>query len=120
MAMKKPRCQPEALARKLNAAPVLYASTRLKKAVTARASGCWKLTLIQNFVSWSSSTTSVASAYQGASLRMRPRFAGSVQIGHATAADARMLRLGADVGTIVPAALTLGMRAGRYDNAFIG
>src|SRR4029453_9439780 len=34
MPVKSQRCQPSCPARKLNAAPVLYASTRLKKLVT--------------------------------------------------------------------------------------
>ena len=36
MAANNQRCQPEAVARKLNAAPVLYVSTRLKKPVTGQ------------------------------------------------------------------------------------
>ena len=38
MAINRPRCQPAALARKLNAAPLLCVSTRLKKLLTTRTS----------------------------------------------------------------------------------
>src|SRR5450759_4737963 len=121
MPMKKPRCQPAALARKLNAAPLLYVSTRLKNPVTARTSAWRKLALTQYLVSWSSTTTSAARAYQEASLRRRSRFAGAVQVGHAAAAKSGMRGIGAaNVITIMPAALAFGVRARGDDHRFIG
>src|ERR1035437_6672158 len=140
MPMKRPRCQPAALARKLNAAPLLYVSTRLKNPVTARTSAWPKLALIQYLVSWSSTTTSAARAYQEASLRIRSRFAGAVQVGHAAAAKSGMRGIGTDVIPtdviptdviptdviptdvipIMPAALAFGVRARGDDHRFIG
>src|ERR1035437_348383 len=121
MPMKKPLCQSAALARKPNAAPLLYVSTRLKNPVTARTSAWPKLALIQYLVSWSSTTPSAARAYQEASLRIRSRFAGAVQVGHAAAAKSGTRGIGAaKVITIMPAALAFGVRARGDDHRFIG
>src|SRR5581483_8676863 len=121
------RCQPELSARKLNAAPVLYASTKLKKGVTTTGSPDASTSLASHFVAWSARTTAAATIHQVVSrlrkaaltgLGMLARLPGPEEIGDAPAAERGMRAIGAHVRPIVPAAGALRMRARRHDDAF--
>src|SRR5215470_6528957 len=141
MAVKSQRCQPSAPARKLNAAPGLKASTRLKNGVRTNDSCGRKLVMIQCFVTWSSTMTPAVTASH-ARLRTvggatgagevkafcteariagntrfrsceRPRLARSEQVRDAAPAKGWVLGIPANVGAIVPAALALRMRRTR-------
>src|SRR6266852_5788078 len=69
--------QPPASDRKLNAAPRLYASTRLKKPVISRTSPGRRLALIAYLLAWSATAMNAATASHGA---MRFRAAGITRI----------------------------------------
>src|SRR5512135_240750 len=112
MATNNGVCQPGAPARKLNAAPLLKASTRLKKPVMRRRSPGAKLASTAHLLAWS------ASPNQPAPLGIRARLPGAEQVRHAAPAELRMRRFGADVSPVVPAALALGVRARRHVDAF--
>src|SRR5882672_6901386 len=71
--MNSALCQPPASARKLNAAPRLCASTRLKNGAISRTSPKRRLELIATLLAWSARARSSASASHGA---MRFRFSG--------------------------------------------
>ncbi len=59
------RCQPSWLARKENAAPVLWARTRLKKLVMGAQSPYSKMFRIHCLVIWSTKISSAAQISQG-------------------------------------------------------
>ena len=62
--MKNQFCQPEAFARKLNAAPVLCSLTRSKKGMTATRSKSSNFAVISRFVYWSTTITATDSRSQ--------------------------------------------------------
>src|SRR5258706_368615 len=102
-------CQPASRARKLNAAPLLNTRTRLKNDVTSSPSPGAKRARTIHFTSWSAAMTAAARPNHGSGLRMLARLAGAVQVAHAAGAEP----VAVHVAAIVPAALALGMRAGR-------
>src|SRR5574341_2279996 len=106
-AMKNAVCHPGASARKLNAAPLLYTSTRLKKGVTSTDSPARSQPIISHLLRRSAATTSAAARNQGAALGMPARLARAVQVALAARAQPR----GVDVGAVVPAAVALRMAA---------
>src|SRR6266853_6197470 len=118
IATKKYRCQPEPDARKLKAAPGLYASTRDSTGgntsmdcpgATAR---CMTI-----FVIWSSTTSTALKPNQMRRLRMNAVLPRAIQIFRATAADVCMEGINADVGAVVPAALAFRVLTRRDDDA---
>src|SRR5688572_32393155 len=109
-AMSSGACQPGASASRLNAAPLLKASTRLKKPVTARRSPGANAASTAHFVRKSATITAAARPNQRTALYMLARLARPVQVADAAPAQ----RLLVHVGAVVPAALALAVRAGRY------
>src|SRR5260221_4542020 len=103
-------CQPGSCANRLNAAPLLNTSTRLKKSVTARCSPGAKCRSTIHFTIWSATTIAAASANQRQALSKSARFTRALQVELAAPAE----RVGVDVGTVVPAAIALAVRAGRH------
>src|SRR6185503_2724421 len=103
--MKNQRCQPPAPARKLNAAPVLYTSTRLKKGVTVRISPGANARVIHIFVAKSATTIARLTASQRAqglaASGIAPLLSGSVEVRRAARADRGMAGHGPDIGAIV-------------------
>src|SRR6185436_16514509 len=93
---KKSVCQPCAAARKLNAAPLLNTSTRLKKSVTFTLSPGANDDSTAIFVSRSAMTTAAARANQCQDLctvlRMATRLARALEVAFAARAES----LGAD------------------------
>ena len=65
-AMKNPRCQPDASARMLNAAPVLCSSVKSSTGSTSTRSYSSRKRVTRNFVAWSSTTTNSDSHSQAA------------------------------------------------------
>src|SRR5258706_1576812 len=116
-AMKNQRCQPPAPARKLNAAPVLYTSTRLKKGVTVNSSPGANARVIHIFVAKSATTMARLKPSQRAqrlpASGMTPLLSRPVEVRRAARANRGMAGDGSDIGAIVPAALALGVRAHR-------
>src|SRR4051812_18229918 len=118
MAVKNQRCQPEAPARKLKAAPVLCTSTRLKNGSTGRTSPYWNAPLIHALVARSTATTATETRSQRAQrasvgLRMRALFSRALEVGHAARADRGVPAVGAHVLAPMPAALALRVRTRR-------
>src|SRR6185369_13715810 len=109
-ALSSGACQPGACANRLNAAPLLNTSTRLKKSVTARCSPGAKCRSTIHLTIWSVTTSAAASANQRRALSKSARFTRSLQIELAAPAQ----RVGVDVGAVVPAAVAFRMRAGRH------
>src|SRR6266498_4776436 len=126
MTVNNQRCQPSAPARKLNAAPVLNASTRLANGVSASCSPGWKLARIAAFVNWSAMMTTTLTTSQrhqpaeGAPVMTRSRkgsrFACAEEVRTAAAAQRRMRGVGADIRAVMPAALALRLGAWRDGN----
>src|SRR5688572_4287066 len=100
-------CQPPAPARKLNAAPLLNASTRLKKPVTSSRSPGAKRASTTDLVSWSASTMPAETRNQGQVLDMRARLSRAVEVRPAASAQA----FAVDIGQVVPAPLAFWMLA---------
>src|SRR5512139_1122575 len=140
MAAKNQRCHPAAPARKLNAAPVLYASTRLMKLVTGSSWPSRKSAVIHALVARSATITSAASSSQRHQRELPcaeavmvsavtgsraaagrcvesscelPDLAGAEEVRDAPGAQLRVLRIRTDVGAPVPAALALRVRTRR-------
>src|SRR5919206_694088 len=86
----------------------------LKKPVTSWRSPSTKRLSTIALLSWSASTTAAASANQRQALDKFARFAGSIEVQAAAAADAVVV----DIGAVVPAAVALGMRTRRDRHAF--
>src|SRR3954470_21481464 len=101
-------CQPASAARKLNAAPLLNTSTRLKKPVSSTRSPGAKRASTSHFVIWSASTIAAAPANQGAALDISSCLARPAQIRPATRAQALVV----DVRGVMPAAVAFDVRAG--------
>src|SRR5690348_3422952 len=99
MEAKNSVCQPWAPARKLNAAPVLNTSTRLKKGASARLSPGMKVRSTTVLVTKSSTITAAASPYQRKALGMPPGLPAAMQIAVAATAQA----LGVHIRAVVPA-----------------
>ena len=91
MPVKNQRCQPDASARKLNAAPVLYASTRLKNGSTTVSSPGRNIARIACLVARSSTITATASHSQ----RQRVRSVGALEVGDRLIASRECARLAA-------------------------
>src|SRR5262245_10327789 len=107
MTVKNQRCQPEAPARKLKAAPVLCTSTRLKNGRTSRTSPYWNAELTHALVARSSAITATERTSHRAqrplpALGMHALLARAFQVPRATAADRGVLRVGAHVRTPMP------------------
>src|SRR5688500_14771808 len=100
-------CQPPAAARKLNAAPLLNASTRLKNGVISSRSQGTKRPRTIHFVTWSASTMASETKKYGNALDIAARLAWAVQV--ALAAPAQPLAV--DIRHVMPAALALWMLA---------
>src|SRR5258705_9320933 len=125
--MKNQRCQPPAPARKLNAAPVLYTSTRLKKGVTVNSSPGANARVIHIFVAKSATTMARLKPSQRAqrlpASGMTPLLSRPVEVRRAARANRGMAGDGSDIGAIVPAALALPVRARHHlsvNHAFVG
>src|SRR5258708_2470852 len=95
-------CQPSAPARKLNAAPRLKTSTRLKNPVTARLSPGVKWPSTTHFTSWSATMIAAANANH---LNVAAFLTRPFQVALAAAAQT----FGAHIGAVVPAALAFWM-----------
>src|SRR3954468_24927140 len=100
-------CQPASAARKLNAAPLLNTSTRLKKPVSSARSPGAKRASTSHFVIWSASTIGAAPRSQGAALDISARLARPAQIRPAARAQARVV----DVRGVMPAAVAFAIPA---------
>src|SRR5258706_5636286 len=100
-------CQPDSAARKLNAAPLLNTSTRLKNGATSSRSPGRMRASTTHLTSWSSTAMAAASPNQRAALGMGALCAGAVEVRDAPAAES----FGVHVGAVVPAALALGKLA---------
>src|SRR5437868_10752877 len=92
IAVKNQRCQPEAPARKLKAAPVLWTSTRLKKGSTGWTSPYWNAAVTHALVARSRTITATESASQRAQRApaasgMPPVLARTLEVLRATPAD---------------------------------
>src|SRR5689334_11077314 len=115
IAVKNQRCQPEAPARKLNAAPVLCTSTRLKNGRTLRTSPYWNAELTHALVARSTTITAAETASQrdqrARALGMHALLARAFQVLGAAPAEGRVLRIGAHVLAPVPAALAFRVLA---------
>src|SRR5574340_488741 len=109
MLLNSQRCIPPASCRKLNAAPVLCASTRSNTPRTRRLSPKTKWSVIHALLSWSSTMTSALKPSQR--LSIAPLLTAAEQVAHATAADGRMIGIAADVGAVMPAALAFVVQA---------
>ena len=116
---KNQRCQPPAPARKLKAAPGLCTRTRLRNGVTTRTSPARKIDAHPRLGGEVGARPrrrqrqpprSSARGRPQACLRSSP---GPSRFDTQRAADRRVARVGADVLAVVPAALALGVRAGR-------
>src|SRR5262249_36901807 len=103
---------------KLKAAPVLKASTRLRKPVNTCSSPGASALLIADLVSWSRITTARLKPSQvhqrGAASGVGTRLARSEQVGDATPAQQRVRAVRSDVGAPMPAALAF-RRGARVD-----
>ena len=121
-AMKNQRCQPSWPARKLNAAPRLKSSVRSKKpGMTASRSPSSKRSSTATLVIWSSDDHHQREQQEGQAARAAAFCSGMAA---RLPAPNRLLtqrpqidgwcRVGADVGAPVPAAIALGMGAGRH------
>src|SRR4051794_25452647 len=124
IARKNQRCHPPAFARKLNAAPSLYASTRLNHEVSTRTSPGWNACTIHAFVARSSTmTTRLTSSQRGQARsrlsRMAARLAGAVEIRDAATADRGVAGDAAHIRAVMPAALALRPGTGRDDHAHV-
>src|SRR5262245_23807520 len=106
-------CQPGALASRLNAAPLLNTSTRLKKPVSSTRSPGAKCDRTSHFVSWSASTMPADTANQDAALDIAPRLARAAQVALAACAQAFVVH----VRRVMPAAFAFPMTAGPHFDA---
>src|SRR3954464_14129067 len=106
-------CQPGACERKLNAAPLLNTSTRLKKPVSSRRSPGANAPSTLHLTSWSATTIAAATMNQRADLGIGSFLARTFEVGYAASAEARVVH----VGAIVPAALAFRMHAGSHIDA---
>src|ERR1700752_1502438 len=86
-------CQPGACANRLNAAPLLNTSTRLKKSVRTRCSPGAKFRSTIHFTIWSATTIAAASANHLLALSKSVRFTRSLEVELAAPAE----RVGVDV-----------------------
>src|SRR5574340_741821 len=109
MMLNSQRCIPPASCRKLNAAPVLCASTRSNTPKMRRLSPKTKWLVIHALLDWSSTITSALKPSQR--LSIAPRLAAAEQVAHATAANGRVVGIAAHVFAIMPAALALVVQA---------
>src|SRR5688572_2799814 len=106
--MKSGVCQPCASARKLNAAPLLQTSTRLKKPVSStRGSRPAKKPSTAHLASWSAAMIAADSANH---LYMPARLARALQVALAAPAQAFAVH----IRQVVPAALALRVAARRH------
>src|SRR3954469_16119356 len=101
-------CQPASAARKLNVAPLLNTSTRLKNPVSSTRSPGAKRASTSHFVSWSASTIAAAPANQCADLDMAARLVRAAQV----RATARAQALFVDIRGVMPAAVAFRVAAG--------
>src|SRR3954471_9356095 len=101
-------CQPASAARKLNAAPLLNTSTRLKKPVSSTRSPGTKRASTSHLVSWSASTSAAAPANHGADLDIAARLPRPAQVRTAACAQALLV----DIGGVMPAAVAFCVAAG--------
>src|ERR1035438_273054 len=108
---------PPASFRKLNAAPVLCASTRLNTPSTGKLSPIAKWLVIHALLSWSSTITDALKPSQR--LSIFPHLAATIQIAHTATAQRSMVGIAADILAVMPAAITLGMGAGRSHDALL-
>src|SRR5689334_24296463 len=108
MAVKNQRCQPEAPARKLKAAPVLCTSTRLKNGRMLRTSPYWNAELTHALVARSTTITTAETASQrdqrAPALGMHALLARAVEVLRAAPAQGCVPGIGAHVLAPVPAA----------------
>src|SRR5512141_3156040 len=116
MRVKNQRCHPPAPARKLNAAPGLCASTRLKNGVTSRHSPSRNAELTHHLVARSRAMTATLTPSQRgqprrAASRMPAHLARSLEVLNAAPADGRVARVDAHVVAPMPAALAFRVRA---------
>src|SRR5688572_1282891 len=100
-------CHPGASASRLNAAPLLKASTRLKKPVTARRSPGAKASRTAHLVTRSAAITAADRPNQRASLDMPARLTRPLQVANAAAAE----RLLVYVRAVMPATLAFAVCA---------
>src|SRR5688572_10542000 len=100
-------CQPGASARKLNAAPLLKTSTRLKKPVISSRSPGAKRASTSHFVIWSATMMAADTANQRHALDIPPPLARAGKIGLAPRAQP----FGVHVRGVVPAPLAFGVTA---------
>src|SRR5580765_2933368 len=103
-------CHPASAARKLNAAPLLNTSTRLKKLASSTRSPGAKRASTSHLVSWSASTIAAAPANQGADLDMAARLPRAAQVRPAACAQAFLV----DIRGVVPAAVAFRVSAGLH------
>src|SRR5580765_4925535 len=120
IATKKYRCQPDPDARKLKAAPELYARTRDSTGGNT-SMDCPGLNArcITIFVIWSSTTITALKPNQMRSLSMDAVLPRAVQIFRAAAADVRVGGIGPDIGAVVPAALAFRVLTGHDHDAVL-